>query len=457
MGHGPARSTNLIPLVFDTVTSARALIGMSLGFHICFATIGVGIPLLLLIAEGMFLRTGDETYRQMAKRWGRVAVLLFAIGAVSGTIVAFELGLLWPTWMDFSGGIIGLPFLIDGFAFFIEAIFLGLYIYGWDRLSPVAHWLCAFPILVSSAVSAFVIITVNSWMNQPDGFDVINGVVTNIDPIDAMFNAAVPYEVSHGALASYAATGFAVAGVFAIAMLRGDRSEYVKKALLLGLVVAAVFAPLQVVTGHLSTRFVAHNEPEKFAAMEGQFETEEGAPLRIGGFPDRGDKTTRFAIEIPNLGSFLAFEDFDAEIRGLNSFPQDEIPDVRLVHYSFQVMIAIGFFMLFVVAWFFGLAWWRKRIDPGRLQLLAIAATLPLGFVAVNVGWFVTEFGRQPWIIYQVMRTSEGATMREGIGFVLLAFILVYIALTAALALLLLRERRRPLELAPPTEAPDAA
>lgn len=444
--------------MFDTVTSARALIGVSLGFHICFATIGVGIPLLLLIAEGIALRTGDETYRQMAKRWGRVAVLLFAIGAVSGTILAFELGLLWPTWMDFSGGIIGLPFVIDGFAFFIEAIFLGLYIYGWDRLSPVAHWLCVIPILVGSAVSAFVIISVNSWMNEPAGFDVVNGEVINIDPIAAMFNAATPYEVSHGALASYAATGFAVAGVYAIAMLRGDRSEYVKKALVLGLAVAAVFAPLQVISGDLSARFLAHNEPEKFAAMEAQFETEEGAPLRIGGFPDTDDKTTRFAIEIPNLASLLAFEDFDAEVRGLNSFPQDEIPDVRLVHYSFQVMVAIGFFMVFVIAWFFGLAWWRKGIDPGRLLLLATAATLPLSFVALNTGWFVTEFGRQPWIIYQVMRTSEAATPREGIGFILLAFILVYIALTAGLAFLLLREGRRPLELeVQPKGAPDAA
>lgn len=443
--------------MFDTVTSARALIGMSLGFHICFATIGVGIPLLLVIAEGIALRTGNDAYLQMAKRWGRVAALLFAVGAISGTILAFELGLLWPTWMDFSGGIIGLLFVFDGFAFFIEAIFLGLYIYGWDRLSPVAHWLCAIPILMSSAVSGFVIISVNGWMNQPAGFDLVNGEVVNIDPIAAMFNDAMPYEVSHGALASYAATGFAVAGVYAIAMLRGDRSEYVKKALVLGLAVAAVFAPLQVVSGHLSSRFLAHDEPEKFAAMEAQFETEEGAPLRVGGFPDTDDKTTRLAIEIPKLGSFLAFEDFDAEVRGLNSFPQDEIPDVRLVHYSFQIMVAIGFFMVFVVAWFFGLAWWRKRIDPGRLLLLALAAMLPLSFVAVNTGWFVTEFGRQPWIIYRVMRTSEAATPREGIGFILLLFILIYIALTAALGLLLLREQRRPLELgARPTEAPDA-
>jgi cytochrome d ubiquinol oxidase subunit I len=444
--------------MFDTVTSARALMGVSLGFHICFVTVGIGLPLLLLIAEGIALRTGDQTYRQMAKRWTRVFVLLFAVGAVTGTILSFELGLLWPTWMDFSGGIIGFIFTLEGVAFFTEAIFLGLYVFGWDRLSPVTHWLCSIPLVISSAASAFLIISVNGWMNQPDGFDVVNGEVTNIDPIDAMFNAAMPYEVMHGTMAAYVATGFAVAGVYAIAMLRGDRSEYVRKALVLGLAVAAVFIPLEVTSGHFSGRFLAHNEPEKFAAMEGQFETEEGASLFLGGYPDTEDKKMRFAIEIPKLASFLAFEDFDAEVQGLNDFPQDEIPDARLVHFPFQAMVGIGFFMLFVVAWFFGFAWWRKRIDPDRLQLLAVAATLPLGFVAVEAGWFVTEFGRQPWIIYQVMRTSEGATMREGIGFILLVFILVYIALTAALALLLLREGRRPLELeAPPKEAPDAA
>jgi cytochrome d ubiquinol oxidase subunit I len=432
--------------------------GLSLGFHICFTVVGIGLPLLLLIAEGIALRTGDETYRQMAKRWGRVAALLFAVGAVSGTILSFELGLLWPTWMDFSGGIIGFPFALEGFAFFTEAIFLALYIYGWDRLSPVAHWLCTIPLVVSSAASAFFVIAANGWMNQPAGFKVVDGKAVNVDPVAAMFNAAMPYEVTHGAIASYVATGFAVAGVYAIAMLRGDRSEYVRKALLLGLAVAAIFTPLQIISGDLSARFLAHNQPEKFAAMEGQFETEKGAPLRIGGFPDVGDKTTRYAIEIPKLASFLAFEDFDAEVRGLNSFPQDEIPDARLVHYSFQTMVGIGSFMLIVTAWVLGLAWWRKRIDPGRLQLLALAAAFPLGFVAIEAGWFVTEFGRQPWIIYHLMRTDEAATPREGIGFVLLLFIMVYIALAAGLALLLLREQRRPLEDATPIEeAPDAA
>jgi len=348
--------------------------------------------------------------------------------------------------MEFSGSIIGFPFALEGFAFFTEAIFLGLYLYGWDRLSPRAHWLCSIPIVISSAVSALFVISTNGWMNQPTGFEVVDGKPVNVEPLAVMFNKAMPYEVTHGTLASYVAAGFAVAAVYAFAMLRGDRSDYNKRALLLALAVAAVFAPLQVVSGDLSARFLAHNQPEKFAALEGQFETEDGAPLRIGGWPDTEDKTTRFAIEIPKLASFLAFEDFDAEVRGLNSFPENDIPDARLVHPFFQAMVAIGLFMVLVAAWFFGLAWWRKRIDPGRLLLLAVIAAAPLAFLAIEFGWFVTEFGRQPWIIYHLMRTADGATPREGIAWILMVFALVYVALAAGLALLLLREQRRPLQ-----------
>jgi cytochrome d ubiquinol oxidase subunit I len=418
--------------------------GISLGFHIVFAAIGIGLPLLLLLAEGIALRTGDETYRLMARRWGRVAAVLFAVGAVSGTILSFEFGLLWPTWMEFSGAIIGLPFALEGFAFFTEAIFLALYIYGWDRLSPRAHWLCTVPLVVSSAASALFVISANAWMNQPRGFEVVDGKAVNVNPWAAMFNPAMPYQVSHGTLASYMVTGFAVAAVYSLAMLRGDRSQYVKKALTLSMAVAVVATPLQIVTGDLSARFLAHNQPEKFAAMEAQFETERGAPLRIGGIPDPEDGITRYAISIPKLSSFLAFEDFEAEVKGLNSFPQDQIPDPRIVHFSFQAMVGIGFFLLLVALCFWLAVWRRKGTDPGRWLLASIAAAGPLVFVALEAGWFVTEFGRQPWIIYRLMRTSEAATPREGIFYLFLLFLLIYVALAIGLALLLLRERQRP-------------
>jgi cytochrome bd ubiquinol oxidase subunit I len=430
--------------VMDSVTAARSLMGLSLAFHIAFTAVGIGIPVLMFLAEGLALRTGEESYRLMARRWTRVAAVLFAIGAVSGTILSFEFGLLWSPFMEEWGEVFGFPFVLEGFAFFTEAIFLAIYIFGWNRLSPVAHWLVTIPIAMSAAASAFFVISANAWMNQPEGFDLVNGQVTNVRPLEAMFNPAMPYEVIHGTLASYVATGFAVAGIYALAMLRGERSEYNRRALVLALAVGAVAIPLQIVSGDFNARFLARNQPEKFAAMEGQFETERGAPLRIGGIPNPATGETPYAIEIPKLGSFLAFHDFNAEIKGLNSFPVDERPDPRLVHIPFQVMVGSGFFMLFVSTSFFTLAFLRRRLPLGKNFLRLIAVTLPLGFIAIEAGWFVTEFGRQPWIVWHVMRVSEAATPQSGVVYVLLVFAGVYLALTAGLILLLLIPNLRP-------------
>ena len=422
----------------DTVTAARSLMGMSLAFHICFTALGIGLPLFLFLAEGLALRTGNQDYRGMARRWTRVAAVLFAIGAVSGTILSFEFGLLWSPFMAKWGEVFGFPFALEGFAFFTEAIFLAIYMFGRERLSARAHWLVTIPIVISSAASAFFVISANAWMNQPDGFDLVDGMITNVRPLDAMFNSAFPYEFVHGTMASYVATGFALAGVYALAMLRGDRSDYNRRALVLALAVGAVAIPLQIASGDFSARFVAEKQPEKFAAMEGQYETETGAPLRIGGWPDPTSGETKFAIEIPKFGSFLAFRDFGAEVRGLNSFPPDERPDARKVHVPFQVMVASGFYMLFVAGVFFAIALFRRVLPLGKTMLLLVASTLPLGFVAIEAGWFVTEFGRQPWIIWHVMRVSEAATPQEGVVLLLVAFGVVYVALTAGLVLLLL-------------------
>src|SRR5918992_2772612 len=270
-------------------------------------------------------------------------------------------------------------------------------------------------------------------------------MVASNDPHQVIFTPAMPYEVTHGTLSAYVATSFGIAGIYAIKMLRGDRSHRVRKALKLSMAIAMITIPLQIISGDLSARFLAHNQPVKFAAMEAQFETERGAPLRIGGIVDMEEQEKRFTIEIPKLLSFLAFEDLNAEVKGLEEFPQDELPPVPIVHYSFQVMLAIGFFLLFVSLWFWFRAWRREEIIPSKAQLLAIAAPLPLGFIAIEAGWFVTEFGRQPWIIWQIMRTSEGVTPREGIFAVFLVFVLVYLAISAGLMLLLYRSRgRRP-------------
>jgi cytochrome d ubiquinol oxidase subunit I len=422
----------------DSVTAARSLMGLSLAFHIAFTAIGIGLPLMLFLAEGLALRTGNEAYRSLARRWTRVAAVLFAIGAVSGTILSFEFGLLWAPFMEQWGEVFGFPFALEGFAFFTEAIFLGVYIFGWNRLSPVAHWLVTVPIVISSAASAFFVISANAWMNQPRGFDLVDGKITNVRLVDAIFNPAMPYEVFHGTMASYVATAFGLAGIYAIAMLRGDHSDYNRRALLLSMGVALVAIVLQIGSGDFSARFLASNQPEKFAAMEGQFQTETGAPLRIGGIPLSGQGKTRYAIEVPKLGSFLAFHRFNAEVQGLNEFPADERPDPLIVHLSFQVMVGTGFFMLFVGLAFFGLWAFRRAQAMARTMLRLIAVTLPLGMVAIEMGWFVTEFGRQPWIVWQIMRVSEAATPQSGVIVLLIVFSGVYLGLTAGLLLLLL-------------------
>ncbi len=427
--------------MFDTLHAARALMGMSLGFHIVFAMLGIGLPVMLCIAEGMWLRTGDRMYRDMAMRWGRVASVLFAVGAVSGTVLSFEFGLLWPRFMDFSGAVIGFPFGLEGFAFFTEAIFLALYLFGWDRLSPRTHWLCSFPLIIASAASAFFVISANAWMNTPEGFAAANGVVTTVHPIDAMFSRAMPTEVAHGTMAAYVSAAFGVAGIYALAMLRGDRSRYNKAALAIALAVAAVAIPLQVISGDFAAKFVAHSEPTKFAAMEGQWQTEDGAPLRIGGYPNPSTHETRYAIEIPKALSFLGFYDPNHTVQGLNDFPADQQPDPRPVHFPFQIMVGLGLFLLLVAAWFWGGVWLRKRIDPEGWLLRAVALCTVLGFAAMEMGWFVTEFGRQPFVVQNLMSVEDGVTPRDGVWILLVVFALVYLALTAGMALLLLRQR----------------
>ncbi len=425
----------------DTLHAARALMGMSLAFHIAFTALGIGLPVLLCIAEGAYLRTGDRMYRDMAMRWGKVAAVLFAIGAVSGTVLSFEFGLLWPRFMEFSGAIIGLPFALEGFAFFTEAIFLALYLFAWDRVSRRTHWLCTFPLIISSAASAFFVVSVNAWMNTPGGFTMADGAVTAVRPLRAMFTAAMPTQVAHATMASYVAAGFGLAGVYAIAMLRGDRSRYNRRALAIGLAVGAVAIPLQVVSGDFSAKMVAHEQPAKFAAMEGQWTTVKGAALRIGGYPDPSKHETRYAIEIPKLLSFLGYYDFNHVVRGLDDIPADQRPEPRLVHFPFQLMVGFGLLMLATAAWFWIAAWRTRRIDPGRLLLLALSVCMVLGFAAIEMGWFVTEFGRQPFVAQGVMRTAEGVTPREGIPVLLALFALIYVALTAGLALLMWRQR----------------
>jgi cytochrome d ubiquinol oxidase subunit I len=426
--------------------AARAQMGTSLAFHIVFAALGVGLPLLMCLAEGLALWRKDATWMMLARRWAKGAAILFAIGAVSGTILSFELGLLWPTFMQFSGAIIGLPFALEGFAFFLEAIFLGLYLYGWNRLSPRAHWLCSFPIWISGLISAWFIVSANSWMNTPAGFEIVHGKVTGINPLEAMLNPSTPYETTHMILACYVATGFGVAAVYAVALLRGKRTDYYRKGLMLALAMGAIAIPLQIFSGDLNARFLADSQPAKLAAMEGVFQTQSGAPLMIGGLADPSTGKVYYALEIPHGLSFLLTGDPNATVTGLDAFAPQDRPNPLPVHSSFDGMVASGFFALFVGLVFWLLYFWRRRTMPeNRILLWGVVLAGPLSFIAIELGWMVTELGRQPWVIYGILRTSDAATTAPGINITFLTFSGIYVILSITLIWLLLRLARSPL------------
>ncbi|HKC87849.1 MAG TPA: cytochrome ubiquinol oxidase subunit I [Blastocatellia bacterium] len=424
----------------DDLLAARSQMAMSLAFHIIFAVAGITTPLLMCIAEWRWLRTRDETYLTLAKRWAKGTAILFAVGAVSGTVLSFELGLLWPEFMRWAGAIIGMPFSLEGFAFFTEAIFLGIYLYGWKRVSPRAHLAAGAIVALSGAASAIFVVIANAWMNTPTGFQLMDGKPVNIDPIAAMMNPAALGQTIHMLLAAYAAVGFAVAGIHAFLLLRDRRNIFHRHALAIALAVGASGAILQPMSGDLLGQMLARYQPVKLAAMEGHFKTEQGAPLRIGGMPDEKSATTPHAIEIPRGLSLLAFHDPNALVKGLEDFPRDVWPPVAIVHVAFQVMVAAGTAMALVALLGAYLALRRRSLPDSRWFLRAVAAVSPLGFIAIEAGWTVTEVGRQPWIIQGVMRTAQAVTPMPGLKIPFVTFTLVYIFLAAVVVWLLIRQ-----------------
>ncbi len=430
----------------DDLLYARLQMALSLGFHIIFAAIAIAMPILMVMAEWRWLRTGSKAYEELAKRWAKGTAIFFAIGAVSGTVLSFELGLLWPGFMEHAGGIIGFPFGLEGFAFFTEAIFIGVYLYAWNRINRWAHLGAGVLVSVAGATSALFVIMTNGWMNAPAGFDFDPATKTfsNIDPIAAMFNAAWKHQTVHMLVAAYMAVGFAVAGVHALQLLRGHDREFNRTGLLMGMLLALPMTVVQPFVGDWSARVVAQNQPAKLAAMEGQFETERGAPLRIGGWPDETSGVTRYAIEIPGLLSYLVHGDFDAEVIGLKDIPRDEWPPVAFTHVAFQIMVACGLLMLGIAVWWAIAAWRRRRLQSlyPRSLLWAIVLCSPLGFLAIEAGWVVTEVGRQPWVIYGVMRTNESVTPMPGLIVPFVTFTVVYLLLTAAVVYLMARQVR---------------
>jgi cytochrome bd ubiquinol oxidase subunit I len=420
--------------------AARAQMGLSLGWHIVFACLGVGFPVLILIAEWRGIR-GDTDSMRLARKWAKVAGVLFAVGAVSGTILSFEMGLLWPGLMGKFGSVYGLPFALEGFAFFIEAIFLGIYLYAWDRLKPRVHLASGVPIAVAGVASAFFVVTANAWMNNPQGFILVNGQVTDPQPLTAMLNSATPVETGHMILAAFMVTGFLIASVYAVAMLRGRRDRYYKVGLLLPLVIATTLTPAQIVVGDIAAREVADNQPVKLAAMEGLAHAEVGAGEHIGGIFINGQ--LRYAIVLPHVLAFLAKGDINATVQGLDSVPPQDRPEaVTLIHLAFNVMVGIGFLLLGLGAWLLG-SWVRGRRAPAsRWFLRAAIVAGPAAVVAMESGWIVTEVGRQPWIVYEVMRTSDAVNPAPGLYWGLVALVIVYTLLTSVTVFVLRRLAR---------------
>jgi cytochrome d ubiquinol oxidase subunit I len=406
--------------------AARLTMGLSLGFHIILAATGMVMPLLMSLAHRRWLKTGDDVAYRLTRASARGVAIFFATGAVSGTALAFELGVLWPNFMKHAGPIIGLPFSFEGIAFFVEAIVFGIYAYGLGKIPVKIHWYMGVLVGIAGLSSGALIIAANAWMNSPSGFTWTGSEAINIDPWAAFFNPAWASQAGHMLIAAVGAVAFAVAGTHAILILRGDQDPIHVLALRIALSVAAVAALAQPLHGHYTAQNLAGRQELKLAALEAHFDTMPQAPLTIGGIPDLETQTVKWALQIPSGLSVLAFNSPSATVKGLNDFPRDEWPPVLIVHFAFQIMVAIGGFLALVSLLYLFCRWRKPQWLLHRRFLWVIAFCLPLGFVAIEAGWIVTEVGRQPWLIYGIMRTAEGLTPVPGQVFHLIVFMSLY-------------------------------
>ncbi|GAA3627623.1 cytochrome ubiquinol oxidase subunit I [Flavivirga jejuensis] len=423
----------------DNLDAARLQMAFTLIFHIIFACIGMVMPFFMVVAHKKWLNTKNPIYLTLTKSWQKGVAIFFVTGAVSGTALSFELGLLWPEFMKHAGPIIGMPFSLEGAAFFVEALALGFYLYGWNKLPEKFHWFTGVIVGISGVASGILVVSANGWMNAPSGFDYINGEFLNIDPVKALFNPAWFTQALHMTLAAFTATGFAVAGIHAFQVYKKRQAELHKKAFKIAITFGAIAAVLQPLSGDLSAKDIAERQPVKLAAMEAHYHTEKGAPLYIGGIVDNEKQEISYKIEIPKALSFLAFGDFNAEVKGLNDFPEDVRPNVAIVHYAFQIMVGIGTLLLVVgILFFISLkkkTWWQNN----RFWLL-FTILAPMGFIALEAGWIVTEVGRQPWIIHNIMKTKDAVTPMPGMIYSFYMYVILYTVLTIAVTWLMVRQ-----------------
>ncbi len=423
----------------DNLDAARMQMAFTLMFHIIFACIGMVMPFFMIVSHRKWLKTRNPIYLKLTKSWQKGVAIFFVTGAVSGTTLSFELGLLWPEFMKHAGPIIGMPFSLEGAAFFVEAIALGFYLYGWQKLPEKFHWFTGVIIGISGVASGILVVSANGWMNAPSGFDYINGEFVNIDPIKAFLNPAWFTQALHMTLAAFTATGFAVAGIHAYQILKNKHVELHKKAFKIAITFGAIAAILQPISGDISAKDIAKRQPVKLAAMEAHFETSKGVPLYIGGLVNQEKQTVKYKIEIPKALSFLAFSDFDAEVKGLNDFPKDEHPNVPIVHYAFQIMVGLGTLLLFAGVYFL-ISLKKSNLTNHKFYWMLFSLLTPVGFLALEAGWVVTEVGRQPWIIYKIMKTKDAVTPMDGMIYSFYLYVLLYSVLAITVTWLMKRQ-----------------
>jgi cytochrome d ubiquinol oxidase subunit I len=433
------------PVSQEYLLEARQMQALSLGVHIPLVCFGISFPAMVLFVEWLHNRTGNPVFKALAKRWSKVMLILFAVGVVTGTILSFELGLLWPRFMEQWGEVFGFAFAIEGLFFFLEAIFIAVYVYGWDRLTPRMHFLSGVPIALAGVGGSSSVIAVNGWMNNPQGFDIAaNGEVTDVRPLEALFNSHLWHEAVHMYLAGFIVASSLVASVYAAAWLRGRRDAYHRAGLVVPLAVLCLAAPAQIVVGDWAARTVAESQPTKLAAMEALQETTEGADLTVGGWYVDGE--IYGGVSVPKLLSLLAFHDPDATVEGLNEVAADDRPPVAWVRNSFQLMVGIGTLLALLGLWFLWARWRRGALPRTAWFYRLVVVAGPASLVALIAGWFVTEVGRQPWIVYELMRVEEAVTGAEGIPVGYATLVVVYLGLFSVALYMLRRLARRPPE-----------
>jgi cytochrome d ubiquinol oxidase subunit I len=432
------------PVQQHYLLQARQMQALSFTAHIPLVCFGISFPAMVLFMEWMHGRTGEEVYREVARRWTRIMVALFAVGVITGTVLSLEMGLLWPNFTATYGNVFGLGFAIEGFSFFMEAIFIGIYVYGWSRLSRRAHMLSGLPIVITGFTGSAMVIAVNAWMNHPSGFRIQGGRAIDVAPVKALFgNPFLWHELVHMYVAGYIVSGFLVAGAYALGRLRGRWGRYEQVAFAVPLTIAALASPVQVLVGDWAGREVARYEPIKLAALEGLSRTTTGAPEHLGGWYVNGE--VKYGLKIPRLLSLLAYHNPNARVQGLYTVPANDRPPVNVVRVSFQTMVAIGTVLALLGIFFVIFRWRRGQLPDSRWFYRAVALAGPLSFVALIAGWVTDEVGRQPWVVYGFMRTSQAVTGAGGIPIGYGTLALVYLGVAVAVAWILHRLATTPL------------